>query len=313
MYAKLTVTILATLLLSACQSSKVYDNKDIVKVGNVSWAKSGTASLNNDDIDANKSRVVFIRPGTNMTDQSSANIALNGRYLVSLQANHYTQSIVCSGEAVISVLPTGEKSNDLKALPLQVNFESKQTYFYLVDVDKSTQQPVITALSATQAQPLLADKALQTHQISRVVNNCPVQTPIDTQTTSANTTVAPAIQVTEVPTLRLNILFDNDQSIIKTQYQSEISRAAKFLANYPGVDVIIEGHTDANGSDTYNHALSQRRAESVKNALISQYAIDATRIRAIGYGESQPIADNTTVAGRQENRRVMIVISSQAK
>lgn len=190
MLAKFTCTVLFALLLSACQSSSIYENKDHVKIGNVSWEKSGSTLLQHDTTSSNYSKVIFIRPATNFVDQSSANIALNGRYLVSLQANHFTESLVCSGDAAISVLPTGVKSNDLKALPLQVNLAPKQTYFYLVDVDKSTQQPVVTALSAQQAQPLLANKALQTHQISRVVNNCAAQTPINTVTTTA-----PVVQI----------------------------------------------------------------------------------------------------------------------
>ena len=306
MYAKLITSLLFTVLLSACQSQNISDNKDHVKLGRVSWDKSSVAPMPNKTIASNEAKVVFIRPATNLSAQSSANIALNGRYLVSLQANHFTESLVCSGDAAISVLPTGVKSNDLNALSMNVTLQPQQTYFYLVDVDPSTKQPSITALTTEQAQPLLVNTSLQSHQISRVVNNCAMQRP--SMTTAP--TVKPAIAVNETPNIRLNIQFDHDQSVIKSQYQSEIARAAKFLANYSGADAVVEGHTDATGRDRYNQALSQRRAEAVRNALINQYAIDATRIRAIGYGETRPIADNTTAAGRQENRRVMIVIAS---
>lgn len=308
MYIKQTATILFTLLLSACQSTKIYDNRDYVKIGNASWVISSTTALNQHNIASNESKVVFIRPATNFTDQSSANIALNGRYLVSLQASHFTESLLCSGEAVISVVPTGAKSNSLIASPLTVKLEPQHTYFYLVDIDSTTQQPIITALTADQAVPLLANKSLQTHQISRIVNNCMTKEP-----TTALPMIKPSINTNEIPVLRLNIRFDNNQSIIKSQFQSEIAKAAKFLVNYPNVDAIIEGHTDANGNESYNQALAKRRAESVRNALISHYGIDMNRVHAISYGKSRPIADNATAVGRQQNRRVIIVIPSQVK
>lgn len=321
MYAKFTTVLVFIVSMCACQSPALYQsnyhanantNQDLVRVDHVSWDKSASTPLKNDSYIADQARVVFIRPATNLADQSSANIAVNGRYLVSLQANHFTESSVCSGDVTLSVLPTGEKSNDLKALPAHVSLKPRQTYYYLVDVNKTSQQPTLTSLSEQQAQPLLVGKALQTHQISRVVNDCTVQTPEPAPVVIA-TPVAETGQATEVPNLRLDILFDHDKSAIKPQYQSEIAKAAQFLAHYPGAEAIVEGHTDANGDSGYNQALSQRRAESVRNALINQYAIDATRIRAIGYGEIRPIADNTTAQGRQKNRRVMIVIPSPAK
>ncbi|WP_349773448.1 OmpA family protein [Psychrobacter sp. WY6] len=71
---------------------------------------------------------------------------------------------------------------------------------------------------------------------------------------------------------------------------------------------MIEGHTDSRASDSYNQALSQRRVNAVKEVLISQFGIGAERLTAIGYGESQPIATNSTTEGRQLNRRVVAVV-----
>ena len=302
MLKKVLFMSLFGLILSGCQTaSNISTNGDHVQVGHTTWDKSGNVGFSDTSIPTNQSRVVFIRPATNYNDQSSANIALDDRYLVSLQANHYTESLICSGNALISVLPTGVKSNNLQALPLRTTLKPQNTYFYVVDVDKTTNQPSLTAVDAQQAQQLLKNKALQTHQISRVVNNC--TTPVAV----APVVVQPIASQT-IPTLRLNILFDYDKSDIKPQYQSEIAKAAQFLANYPNMQTVIEGHTDSRGSDSYNQRLSQRRADSVRSALISQYGIDANRISAIGYGESRPVATNDTDAGRQENRRVMVVI-----
>jgi outer membrane protein OmpA-like peptidoglycan-associated protein len=72
--------------------------------------------------------------------------------------------------------------------------------------------------------------------------------------------------------------------------------------------VRIEGHTDSIGSDSYNEALSQRRAEAVATALETR-GVPATRIEAVGRGKSAPVAGNDTSAGRQQNRRVEILFS----
>ncbi|MBT3091810.1 MAG: OmpA family protein [Candidatus Thiodiazotropha sp. (ex Lucina pensylvanica)] len=79
------------------------------------------------------------------------------------------------------------------------------------------------------------------------------------------------------------------------------------LAEYPDKTLLVEGHTDNVGSDSFNQDLSERRAISVKNALM-QAGVDGSRIDTIGLGETQPITDNSTSAGRLKNRRVEIVI-----
>jgi outer membrane protein OmpA-like peptidoglycan-associated protein len=75
---------------------------------------------------------------------------------------------------------------------------------------------------------------------------------------------------------------------------------------------MVAGHTDSNGSETYNQQLSQRRASSVKNILF-QRGVQGQRITAVGYGESQPVANNNTPEGRQMNRRVEIRINPNAQ
>ena len=81
---------------------------------------------------------------------------------------------------------------------------------------------------------------------------------------------------------------------------------ATTLKAYPDAKIEIEGHTDSMGSETYNQALSERRANTVKTYLVS-LGIAAGRITTRGFGETQPVADNATAAGRAENRRVIII------
>jgi len=72
---------------------------------------------------------------------------------------------------------------------------------------------------------------------------------------------------------------------------------------------VIEGHSDSSGKAAYNKALSQRRADAVRDILINEYGIDTSRVSAVGYGQEQPVASNSTKEGRLENRRVMAEIS----
>ena len=108
------------------------------------------------------------------------------------------------------------------------------------------------------------------------------------------------------------ILFDTNKSDLRAASMTEIQKMAEILKKYPDTNVLVEGHTDASGSDAINNPLSQRRAQAVANYTISQ-GVDASRITTEGYGSTQPIADNTTEAGKQANRRVEIAIFANEK
>jgi len=107
--------------------------------------------------------------------------------------------------------------------------------------------------------------------------------------------------------VRLNIEFDFDKSDIRPRYHDELKKVGDFMNKYPDVNMAIEGHTDSIGTEEYNQRLSERRVQSVKNYIVEKFNIDGKRIKATGYGESRPIADNSTEEGRQRNRRVEAV------
>ena len=107
--------------------------------------------------------------------------------------------------------------------------------------------------------------------------------------------------------VRLNIEFDFDKADIRPRYHDELKKVGDFMNKYPDVNMALEGHTDSIGTDEYNQRLSQRRVNSVKNYIVEKFNIDGKRIQATGYGESKPIADNSTDEGRQKNRRVEAV------
>jgi outer membrane protein OmpA-like peptidoglycan-associated protein len=103
------------------------------------------------------------------------------------------------------------------------------------------------------------------------------------------------------------ILFDIDKSALRPASQVELQKMATVLNKYPDTNILVEGHTDNTGSDEHNLRLSQERAQSVSNYLAT-LGVNPTRLTMMGYGESQPVATNDTVDGRQLNRRVQVAI-----
>ena len=108
-------------------------------------------------------------------------------------------------------------------------------------------------------------------------------------------------------TLRGDVFFDVDSAAVRPGLYREIDRIAQVMTRYPRMTIMVEGFTDSTGSEDYNLRLSERRAEAVRRLLVGR-GVDSRQIRAIGYGESRPIASNRTREGRQFNRRVEIRI-----
>jgi outer membrane protein OmpA-like peptidoglycan-associated protein len=104
-----------------------------------------------------------------------------------------------------------------------------------------------------------------------------------------------------------DILFDFGKATLLPGTQSKLTQLAKILSSYSDRKIIVEGHTDNVGTDAFNLQLSEARAESVRNALID-HGVSADMVSAVGYGKSKPVASNETATGRQQNRRVEIVV-----
>jgi len=106
-----------------------------------------------------------------------------------------------------------------------------------------------------------------------------------------------------------DVLFDLNKSELKAGGMVNIQKLAQFLQENPDRKVIVEGYTDSTGSDSYNQSLSERRAGSVRMALV-RAGVDLSRIVAQGYGKEYPVADNNSASGRAMNRRVEVTISN---
>ncbi|HSD63290.1 MAG TPA: OmpA family protein, partial [Ignavibacteriaceae bacterium] len=106
-----------------------------------------------------------------------------------------------------------------------------------------------------------------------------------------------------VPIILEVITFATGKADIKPESENTLRKALKTLETYPDISVEISGYTDNVGSESSNQKLSERRANAVRDWLIRQ-GINPSRITAVGYGESNPIAPNDTPEGKQKNRRI---------
>ena len=105
-----------------------------------------------------------------------------------------------------------------------------------------------------------------------------------------------------------DVLFDTASSTLKPGAREKLARVSGILVSHDGLRLEVEGHTDSVGTDLYNQGLSERRAESVRAYLVDQ-KFAAGSVGASGFGEGQPVATNDTASGRQQNRRVELVVS----
>jgi outer membrane protein OmpA-like peptidoglycan-associated protein len=103
------------------------------------------------------------------------------------------------------------------------------------------------------------------------------------------------------------ILFATDSDVIRPESTPTLTELGMMLEQYPDLRLTIEGHTDSQGDDASNQDLSNRRAQAVKAYLADMHGVDAGRLDTVGFGESQPMADNGTLEGRAQNRRVELV------
>jgi outer membrane protein OmpA-like peptidoglycan-associated protein len=107
-----------------------------------------------------------------------------------------------------------------------------------------------------------------------------------------------------------DVLFDFNKYTLKPGAREKMAKVSGILLAYPGLKIQVEGHTDAVGSEEYNLKLSDQRAGAVRDYLVAQ-GVPAAMVTAVGFGKAQPVASNDTAAGRQQNRRVELVVSGE--
>lgn len=112
---------------------------------------------------------------------------------------------------------------------------------------------------------------------------------------------------------KLEVNFDNDSYVVKTEYFPEIEKLATFMTEYPQSTVMIEGHTSIRGTAEHNQVLSQNRAEAIKRILISEFAIASERISTIGYGFEKLLLEGNDEYIHARNRRIVAELSIDKK
>jgi outer membrane protein OmpA-like peptidoglycan-associated protein len=105
-----------------------------------------------------------------------------------------------------------------------------------------------------------------------------------------------------------DVLFDTGQYTLKPGAREKLAKVSGIILAHPGLKIEIEGHTDSVGGDDYNMKLSENRADAVRTYLVGQ-SVSGDAVTAKGFGKTMPVADNSTAAGRQANRRVELVVS----
>jgi outer membrane protein OmpA-like peptidoglycan-associated protein len=109
-----------------------------------------------------------------------------------------------------------------------------------------------------------------------------------------------------------DVLFDIDSAILKPGARAALDDAAQVFLDFPKTAIVVQGYTDATGTEEHNQDLSERRARSVV-AYLTGRGVDAARITSVGYGEGHPIASNETESGRSQNRRVDLLLKAKAR
>lgn len=142
---------------------------------------------------------------------------------------------------------------------------------------------------------------------------------VDSRDKCANTPRELAVDADGCPILessmksqQLLVNFDFDKADVKPEYNDEIAAFAQFMTTYANTSVVIEGHTDSDGTEAYNQGLSERRATAVMNSLI-EAGVAASRLSAKGLGEQRPLVDNDSAANKAKNRRIMAEVSVEVK
>lgn len=127
--------------------------------------------------------------------------------------------------------------------------------------------------------------------------------------------MVPSIDPAPAETLRveLDVKFDFDRQVVKPDSYADIRDVAEFMKQFPQTTTVVEGHTDAVGTEAYNQSLSERRAMAVREVLVSEFGIQPGRVDAIGFGEARPVADNDSEEGRAINRRVEAVVEARVE
>lgn len=286
-YATLSVTALSAVLLVACASAPK-------RMEQLEQARVDVQTLSQDP-SAEQAASSELRAARGSLDQADAAMkkgdkedAIHYAYLASQQAQ--------TGKSRVEEARAREQVAQGEADRTRVLLEARTT-----EAEKAAAQ-ARAATAVAQAQTQQADAARQEAVAARAEAESMQQQLAELQ----------AKQTERGMVLTLgDVLFDTNTATLKPGATVALERVAEFMKQNASTKVMIEGHTDSRGSDSYNMELSQRRAQAVGDALAFR-GVDRGRVEAVGRGEGFPVATNDSGAGRQQNRRVEIVFSDES-
>lgn len=278
LYKHLTITLLGILTFATSNAN----------VNNISWQASESVPLSKFDLPApkNSSHLIFIRADNDKQDEHTK-IRIDRKFLTSLSSNNYITEVVCPG---IHSITLSSAKDDVSKNSLLLIAKNNTNNFILVNNKDLT----IQEITPQYAKQIFKDNnlRLQTHQISRVRNQCKE---------GSMEIKAPK---------NLYFLFPSAKAEISSADNGQLRAIGSFMQINKQVKVLLIGHTDSVDTEKYNLALSKKRANTVKTHLVHDYQIDPKRIKTTGFGEIKPIDTNTTEDGRQKNRRVELQFST---
>lgn len=313
----LSTAIFSAIGLVGCQTIKtdsmLSTSNNSHEVKDVTWGKTGELFHvpTDNNLAANESRVVFFRDSNDNEQLHNVKIGMgsDNTFHVSLQNGYYSDAVICSGDQIITIGKLNQESGQVISHSRNYQF-IPQTTTYLQVFLSAAGSPVIQQIPADEALVLLNQTTRQTHQISRVLAGCNVSTSFPILASPQNPIVIPAVDKTEIKNpAQFNVLFDFNSTGVKSNHSAVLRSMANFIQAYPQMSVTLEGHTDNKGSESYNLKLSESRANMVKDILVDQYDVEAMRLSTVGYGETMPVDTNDTEKGRQNNRRVVAIVS----
>jgi OOP family OmpA-OmpF porin len=269
----------------------------------------------------------FISAGfSHLEFENSANVD-NSESLVNLGVGvkHYFDSNVVLRGEVLGMNSIDNEWTDFAAR-LSIGYAFGRDVSSAVVEDEPEQaevvEEVVEELVEAKPEPMPVVEAVK--PVAVVPAPAPVDSDndgiVDSEDKCANTDAAFKVDATGCPvmlsetvSIQMDVKFPSNSSVLSAEYDAELKKVADFMQQFDQTIVTVEGHSDDRGRDAYNKAISQRRADAVRDALISKFNLPADRVKAMGYGEESPIADNATAEGRATNRRVVAVVKSKVE
>ena len=175
-------------------------------------------------------------------------------------------------------------------------------------MDDSDACPNTPAGTPVNAKGCAADLDLDNDGVLDSMDKC-----LNTPSTDKVDSDGCSVLIEKEVTVALNVLFDNNSSIIRNPKDADIVEFAEFMQRYGNTDAIIEGHTSSVGTAEYNQYLSQKRAQSLKTLLVNSYGIAPERLKAVGFGETQLKDTADTAAAHRINRRIEVKVTATIK